>query len=352
MSAPQTLEIVPNAVVDAGGFPRFGTFRGELPAVALEQLKGDHSPAWWKWRLRRKRWHYTIVVTDEVLVCQAVVDGGYFGQSFLYAVDLYEQRSVATKRFLGLPGVNAGVNDRPARGHHSWFRSPGVDLDLSRGEASEPYRWNCEIHPAVQRQPGGFKLDAQIEAAVEAPALTVISPVDNGGVVNVTQKWSALPARGRLRVGSRTYRLDGGLAGVDYTQGILARRTRWRWAHGMGRLSDGRRVGINLVDGFNDGHKATNENALWVGDELIPLSRATFEYDPDSPERPWVVRSDDGIVDLWFEPYYVFSDFHRWKVIDGHFIQPAGRFEGTIRVDGKRRDVTLFGVTEDQDIHW
>ncbi len=352
MDVERLLEIVPNSVVDGGGFPRFGTYRGELPAVSLKPLGGKHTPAWWKWRLRRKRWNFTIAVTDEVLVCQAVVDGGYFGQAFLYVVDLYEEREVATKRFIGLPGVNAEVNDRPARGHDSSFRAPGVELMTSRGEGREPYLWQGRIHPMVQRQPGGFRVDARMAAPQSPPALTVISPVDQGGVVTVTQKWSALPLEGDLRVGSRTYRLDGGLAGLDYTQGILARRTVWRWAHGLGRLFDGRAVALNLVDGFTDGHEESNENALWIGDRLIPLERAEFEYSLENPDRPWSVRTIDGAVDLWFQPYFVFSDFHRWKIIDGHFLQPAGRFEGTIRVDGQTHHVVLYGVTEDQDIHW
>lgn len=345
------LEVVPNSVVDSRGVPRFGTFRGELPAVDIGGLRDLFQPTRWQWGIRRKRWHFSMIATDEVLLCHAVVDAGFVGQSFIYAVDLYEERAVMSQRFVGAPGVQATVNDHPGGGHRSSFRAPGARLDLRRGEGLSKYRWRGRLHPLIHREPGGVRLDATIAAPRRPHALTVISPVESG-LVNITQKWSALAAAGGLRVGSRSYQLEGGLAGTDYTQGILARRTRWRWAHGLGRLADGRAVGLNLVAGFNEGRDDINENALWVGEELIPLARAEFEYDPDQPEAPWGLRTQDGVVDLWFKPYYVFEDRHYWRVVNGHFVQPAGRFEGTIEIDGVRRGVSLVGVTEDQDIYW
>ncbi len=346
------LEVVPNSVVDRGGSPRFGTYRGELPAVDLRQLRGARLPGWLHWKVRRKRWHYTLAATDEVLVCQAVVDGGFVGQGFLYVVDLYEQSVVAQCQSPGLPGVQARVNDRPGPGHRSVFRAPGAEYDLERDERGDAYRWDCTLHPVRMRHHRGLQLDASIHPRGGAPALTVISPVDGTGVVNVTQKWAGLKVSGRLRAGSRTYRLDDGLAGLDYTQGILSRRTTWRWAQGLGRLYDGRAVGMNLVAGFNEGGDDTNENALWVGDRLIPLGRAEFDFDPDNPDRYWVVRTDDGKVEAHFEPYHVFREERRLGVLNSRFIQPAGRFEARISIDGKTHDVTLFGVTEDQDVYW
>ena len=352
MNDQELLDVVPNSVVDRDGVPRFGGYRGELPAIDFKGLKGRHTPKWWHWRLRRKRWHYTIVVTDEVLVCQATVDGGFFGQGFMYVVDLYEQRCISEQSYSGAPGWHATVNDRPGGGHRSRFRTSGVEYSLCRGDGERSYRWNCRLHPFRQRHPDGLRLDAAFDVDDVAPALTVISPVDGGGLVNVTQKWAGLPVAGRLRVGSRSYRLDDGLAGLDYTQGILARRTNWRWAQGMGRLYDGRRIGLNLVAGFNDGHSETGENALWIGDRLIPLGRAEFEFSREHPDRPWMVRTLDDRVRLHFQPYYVYSDNRQWRVVDTHFLQPAGRFEASIEIDGRRHDATLFGVTEDQDVYW
>lgn len=345
------LSVVPNSVVDRDGEPKLGTYRGELPAVDLDRLRGTNRPGWWQWKFRRKRWHYTVLVTDEVLVCQAVVHGGYVGQGFLYVVDLYEQRAVAETCLVGIPGVQAIINDRPSRGHRSAFRGAGARFALVRPDEGGAYEWSGRVHPLRQGHRAGLDLEAKIDPRGCAPALTVIAPVTGRGKVNVTQKWAGLSTEGRLRVGSRSYRLDDGLAGLDYTQGVLSSHTAWQWAMGMGRLHDGRRVGLNLVEGFNEG-AGTGENALWIGDRLIPLGAAEFTFDPDRPERYWTIRTEDGVVDLFFEPYYVYRDHRRSKVLDLRFLQPAGRFEARLEFEGEVHDVTLFGVVEDQDVRW
>ncbi len=350
-TAMKDLKSVPNDVLDRRGAPRFGTYRGEFPVVDYERLSVPERPRWWHWLARRKRWHYTIACTDEVLVGHAVVDGAYFVQSFIYVVDLYEERAILNRAFTGLPARQGAVNKRPGMGHHSWFRIPGVRFDLSRREGNASYRWEGEVHPFLQGERQGMSLEATI-AVGEAPALSVVSPVSGGGMVNTTQKWVGLPLSGYLRVGSRSYRLDGGTAGVDYTHGLLDRRTAWRWALAMGRLSDGRRVGLNLVEGFNDGDDDISENGLWVGDRFIGLGRAVFEYDRDKPEDEWRVRTEDGQVDLRFESSHVYRDLRNWGFVDCYFVQPAGRFQGRLQIDGEDHWVELTGVTEDQDICW
>ena len=342
---------IPNDVLDRRGAPRFGTYQGEFPVVDYDRLTTPEAPRWWHWLARRKRWHYTIACTDEVLIGHAVVDGAYFAQSFIYVVDLYEERAILNRAFTGIPARQGGVNKRPGSGHRSWFQVPGARFDLSRRQGDESYRWEAEMHPLLQGEPQGMRLEADI-AVGRAPALSVVSPVSGQGMVNTTQKWVGLEMSGYLRVGSRSYRLDGGLAGVDYTHGLLDRRTAWRWALALGRLDDGRSVGLNLVEGFNEGREDINENGLWVDDELIGLGRARFEFDREAPEKSWRVSTEDGAVDLRFDSHHVYRDLRKWGVVNSYFVQPAGRFEGRVTVDGRDHWVEMTGVTEDQDIQW
>lgn len=352
MEMGRNIPIVPNSVVNSSGAPRFGTYRGELPMIALERLRGEFKPAWWKTKIRQKRWKYALAVTDEVLMGQAVVDGQYFSNAFYYVVDLYKEEMIARGSFIGIPGLQGDVNDHPGRGHEARFASPGVELEIIRDAEGGPYRWRSQISTLRLMQPGGLELDAEIKSQAGAPALTAIAPVGEGGVVNITQKWAGMPLSGHLRVGTRTYHLDQGLAGLDYTQGILARRTAWKWAMALGYLSDGRRVGVNIVAGFNDDHPTANENGLWIGDRLIPLGRARFDFDPQDPSRPWSVYTEDRNLELYFQPYYVHREDKNLGVITSHFVQPAGRFEGRLKLDGEVHHLFLAGVTEDQDVRW
>ncbi|WP_158542629.1 DUF2804 domain-containing protein [Lujinxingia litoralis] len=343
---------VPNAMVDRRGQARIGTYRGELVAVQLERLRGEEALGGLQARLRRKRWQYSALCTDEVFVAQAVVHAGFAGNAFMYAIDLREERLVLRASTLGLPGVQVAVNNQPGAGLEASFRGPGQKIWTRRPPQGAPYEVGANLSRWGALPYGAVDLRAHLSVVQAAPALTVIAPVAAPGRLNVTQKWMGLPARGRLQIASRSYELAGGLGALDYTQGFLGRRTAWRWAMALGRLDDGRRLGLNLVEGFNDDHPTANENALWVGDRLIGLGRARFTYQKDRPGEPWQVRTTCGRVELSFRSIYVHREVRNIGPVRSSFLQPAGRFEGTIKVDNIAYPVRLVGVTEDQDIWW
>ncbi|WP_375768363.1 DUF2804 domain-containing protein [Archangium gephyra] len=343
----------PASVATASGEPRFGTYQGELPEVDLSRLKGRWAPAAAPARLlKRKRWHYTLAATPEVLALFAVVDVGYSANAFAVALDLKEQRPLCDVSFLGAPGPLAEVGDKPGAGLTASFRTLGGRLTARRGEDDERYHLQVDVSRLRTGSLQSFQWNGDLLVAGGPPALTVIAPVEGDGFVNVTQKRCGMLSFGSLEAGGKRFRMDGGVGGTDYTQGYLARHTAWRWAFLAGRLADGTPVGINLVEGFNES-TGINENALWLGQRLYPLGRARFEYDRRELMSPWRIRTDDGAVDLRFQPLYVHREDHDFKVVVSHFAQPLGLFEGTVRVGGQTHRLSgVPGVTEDQDMLW
>jgi len=197
-----------------------------------------------------------------------------------------------------------------------------------------------------------LELTWDLLAAGAPPPLTVIAPVD-GGVVNVTQKWAGLLSFGTAEVDGRRYSLDGGVGGLDYTHGYLARRTAWRWAFLCGRLDDGTPIGVNLVEGFNESRDDVNENALWLGDELLPLARARFSWNPNDIFHPWAVRTTDGAIDLRFRPLGAHQELRDLVLVKSAFKQPVGLWEGTVKVGDRVYTVKdAPGVAEDQSVVW
>lgn len=376
---------VPTSLEDVHGHPRFGTWQGELPEVALHRLKGTYQLPRPLRLLKQKRWSYVQIVTPDVIAVMATADLGYTSNAFVAAYDLKSRTMIYDAGFLGLPGTRVGVSREPGAGHEAWFKRPGTRFEIRRRRHEDPYQVRVELGSPVplmdtaarwagfdaallkSRWPdgwistgakvlgvdGGFSLQAKLATTQAGPALTVIAPVAKDGVVNVTQKRCGLPVRGTLRVGKQNWSLDGGLGGQDYTHGYLARNTAWRWAMANGKLPDGTRIGLNLVEGFNEQNPRCSENALWVGDRLIPLGRARFHFDRLAPERPWTVETADGTVGLRFQPLHLHREERDYKLVRSHFVQPLGLFSGTIRVDGGTVEVKdLAGVTEDQDILW
>jgi hypothetical protein len=238
--------------------------------------------------------------------------------------------------------MSAEVGERPGTGARASFKGGPAELHVER--VSSKYLGTARIGTALSLN---FTLDTQ----PATPAVTLVVPVHKG-ILNVTQKWSALPLHGSLVVGEHRYDLDGGWGGLDYTCGLLARETLWRWGFGAGLTTDGAPVGFNLGEGINSA--IPGENALWYGDAPAYLPEVRFTFDPKAPLQPWRIRSDDGSVDLEFTGAGVHHEARNLLIAKSRFVQVAGEFHGTLRGPaGKKLQISgLAGVVEDQFVRW
>lgn len=345
-----SLPPAPGTVENAAGLPAFGAYAGELPEVDLRRLSGSYGLSAPLRLLKHKRWVYTLVATPEVVAAFSIADLSYTANSFAVVVDLVGGKVVLDTSHLGLSGPLARVGNRPGEGLSARFRTLGARLGLERGLGRERYEVDVDVTAVPLLRPG-MRWRGSILAAGGPTALTVISPVREDGVVNVTQKRAGMLALGTLEAGGRTWSLDGGVAGMDYTNGYLARHTAWRWAFGLGRLPDGTAVGLNLSAGIHESGKV-NENVLWLGDRMVPLGHAHFHFNALDVMDEWRVTTAGGGVDLHFRPVHVHRELRDYKLVRSRFLQPFGTFEGTVKVDGQPLRLKLSGVTEDQDILW
>jgi hypothetical protein len=307
----------------------------------------------WFYRLRsHKKWLYGFVATREVAALWAVVDLGYSSNAFSLALDLTTQRVLADDGYLGPPRPWVTVGDHPGPGLDVSFRRPDVQITAARRFGDDRFHGQVRLGPPVPLVRPKLSIHWELLAAGAGPPLTVIAPVE-GGVVNVTQKWAGLLAFGQLEAGGRRFVLDGGVGGLDYTQGLLARRTAWRWAFVCGRLDDGTPFGINLVEGFNEARDDVNENAVWLGPELFPVGRARFSWNPKDTLDPWRVVTTDGALDLTFKPLAAHRELRDLKLVKSRFEHPVGLWRGTLTLGERRLTFeNAPGVAEDQDVVW
>jgi hypothetical protein len=349
---PARLPPAPSSIDDGGGAPRFGTYEGTVDAVDLERLRGPSRPNRLERLRMHKKWLYGFIATREVAALFAVVDLGYSSNAFSLAIDLTTQRVLADEGYLGPPRPLVTVNDHPGPGLEVAFRRPDAQLTAGRRFGDERYHGRVHLGPPLPLVRPKLGFSWELLAAGAAPPLTVIAPVEGGGV-NVTQKWAGLLAFGQLEAGGRRFVLDGGVGGLDYTHGYLARQTSWRWAFVCGRLDDGTPFGINLVEGFNEARDDVNENAVWLGKALFPVGRARFSWNPRDVLDPWRVVTTDGALDLTFKPLAAHRELRDLKLVKSRFEQPVGLWSGTMTLDGKRhRFEDAAGVAEDQDVLW
>ncbi len=322
-----TLARAPGSIVDRHGQPAMGRFAGQAEAFNWAAL----APPWRRSRLWRrfhhKRWHYMALAGDELFCAVAIVDLGWTSTAFAYAFDRVQRKVVAAFSQDGLPGLSARL--AASAGGESSFRF------LSNRIAIGP--------DALTLRCGDFAIDARYRLA--GPLLLAVGAVD-GGAVHATQKSPGMALDGEVRLGGRRASLAGSVASIDYSNGLLARETAWRWA-----------CAHSLAMGFNlqAGYFGANENALWLDGELIALGAASFAFDPADPLAPWHISTADGLLDLVFTPEGARAENKNLIVAASRYVQPIGTFSGWVRAsDGgaKHAVSALAGVTEDHASRW
>ena len=324
----------PQRIVGADGQPALGRFAGATQAFDWHLLAPPHARgALWR-RFHHKKWHYVCLVSEHVLAAVAIVDLGWTSTCFAYAFDRHDGDIMANFSQDGLPGrMSVGVADN-VQGR-SWFKARGTRIEIAPMEAGR-YR-------LMLRCPY-LEIDAEFGPSA-APLLLATGQV-HGGALHGTQKSSGMPLTGEVRTYRDAYPLAGGVASFDYSNGLLARETSWRWASGHNL-----EMGFNLQSGYFGG----NENALWLDGQVLPLAPAHFIFDPNDPMEPWHIFTEDDQLELFFTPQGARRQNRNMLVAASRYIQPVGTFSGWVRGgpdEPKRIVAGLAGVTEDHYSRW
>ncbi|WP_374583953.1 DUF2804 domain-containing protein [Pseudoduganella sp.] len=324
----------PARIVGADGAPQLGRFAGAAQAFDWHLLAGEHArSALWR-RFHHKKWHYVALVSEQVMAAVAIVDLGWTSTCFAYAFDRNDSDMMANFSQDGLPGrLSVGVGDHA--GAPSWFRTRSTEISI---EPLPGNRYQLKLRCPY------MEIDAEF-GPPSAPLLLATGAVQ-GGALHGTQKSPGMPLSGEVRTFRDAYSLDGGVASFDYSNGLLARETSWRWAsaHNL-------ELGFNLQSGYFGG----NENALWIDGEVLPLAPAHFIYEPKDPMQRWHIFTEDDQLELFFTPDGARKQDRNMLVAASRYIQPVGYFSGWVRraPDAPKRIVTqLPGVTEDHYSRW
>ncbi|WP_050436001.1 DUF2804 domain-containing protein [Chondromyces crocatus] len=326
----------PEALLDAGTRAlHAGSFRGGLPPVDFSVL----APRAMDRLLRHKRWLYLSLISEEVMVAVALVRLGYAANAFAFVHGRAEGRLLADRSALGLP-VGVRVSDDPSL-LAGEGRLPGARISVGRRGKGEELVLEAQVHDV--------RISARLDAASAPPPIAAIASLPEDRAV-ATEKGALLRVRGEVRCKDRWFSLDGALGGYDYSNGLLPRRTMWRWGFAQGWARSGERVALNLVEGMS----GAAECALWIDGEMFPLEEGRFVCNPERPLDPWEVRTEDGAVDLRFSPGGAHEDRTDLRYVRSRFLQPTGVYSGTIRVpDGRVLELReVLGVTELQDVLW
>jgi hypothetical protein len=278
----------------------------------------------------RKRWRYVAAFSDEVLVCAARVHVGPLAQNFWAVCDRSSGEMWENTRML-LPGARGDVWTEHLGGEEvvAELGDMGV-LDYAPDEGSLVRIDSDVLGPddarAFIRCHGGKWVES-------------ICPTEEGQYT-WTRKRADVPIEVDVRVGDRRWRVEArGME--DESAGYHPRHTVWSWSSGVGRTTDGRSVGWNVVSGINDPPQRS-ERAIWVDGEPSEPGPVTF----DGLEA---IDFDDGSRLTFTGEFERSKEENRW-LVKYTYRQPFGTFAGTL--PGGLELESGLGVMEFHDATW
>ncbi|MBN2282779.1 MAG: DUF2804 domain-containing protein [Deltaproteobacteria bacterium] len=331
-------------LIEATGRPGFGLYRDPLTDLDVRELrvygKDKRGPGRGFCSLFRfKRWQYLGVCNERLICGIAVVSLGYLGQMFAY---VYERAKGELREHESIRPLGIGIRiDGSSASGRARFRGGRTQVDMT--DAKEFILLKADIE-------GRFKADLKFERYRES--LNLVSRVGLAGF-NYTTKESGMPVEGTVVLDGRSYGIErADSSGVlDYTLGLLSRRTFWNWASGGGFDAGGKRVGFNLVQGVNE--TGYTENVFWVDGRMVKTDTVDFRYDDLDLMKPWTLLSRDGKINLVFYPEGERKKNVNLGFLMSRFRQPFGRFEGTLGDGGQVYRVrSAWGFTEEHEAKW
>ncbi len=271
----------------------------------------------------RKQWRYIGVFSDELLLCAARVQVGPIGQTFWAVWDRESGQMIERTKMLG-PIARGEVwteGEKPDSGRIHWAPAAG----------------DSRVRIEAPADDGQQQVRAFIEIGTGSAWAESVCPTADG-LYTWTRK-RVTPVSCDVRIGERRIRIDA-RAVEDESCGYHERHTVWDWSAGVGRSTDGRELGWNLVSGIND-PATSSERAIWVDGQ-------PSEPGPVSFEGLEAIALDGGRLE--FSAICERRKQEKRAFIEYSYRQPFGTFSGTL--PGGIELEHGIGVIEHHDAHW
>ncbi|MER6330763.1 DUF2804 domain-containing protein [Streptomyces sp. NPDC001034] len=325
MSTPQRL--VQDGVRHWGRLPDRPAVANPLDVYAgfTRRVKSLRLKEWVGFTLLHPDWYSSLIIQD----------AHYLASSEIYAYDrtrgaLHQHAANASG---GSPTLPAELLEGACRFERDGYR---ITCSFSRASARHRIELDIAATPKAPAIHGQLSLDAM---AATAP-LSVSSRLPRGSMY--THK-AAFPVSGVLRVGDAEIAFDPArdLAILDEHRSLLPYRTDWLWGTFAALTDAGPVVGANFaarpaLPGEPE------ESCLWTPNRCEPLGDVVFEPASADPSAPWHIASQDGRIDVVFEPEGRKQVKHNLGLFAVDYFQLFGRYRGVLR--GAEGDIGIEDV--------
>ncbi len=340
------LKPAPEKLVSSNGLAPFGTYAGPLPVINAQdfdysKLKALPFPLGIGGKSTRfKRWQFYGVIDENLVLGAAIAHVQYLATGFAYVYDRNSREIVECN--IKKPLAKGTIFSQSANDGISEIVKGKTSIRSDNSDAYDDRHLWVDFGPT---------LSADVVFSEPGTGVSALCPQDTNGF-HYTYKSAGQLAKGVVNVNDKEYRLsENALALFDWTASTAPRATTWNWACAVGHDAQGRPIGINCSKGLVGG--PYSQNTIWLDGEPCVLSGVSFDYNSEKIlTEPWRVHTDDGNLDLAFEPGTERYEKINIGLVASSLHQPFGTFKGTLVHHGNAFEAELFGFCEEHYAKW
>ncbi|HET8705074.1 MAG TPA: DUF2804 domain-containing protein [Pseudomonadales bacterium] len=339
---------MPEKLILSDGNPRFGLFDhpvSEINRQAFDYKTVLDKPASHLAKyFHYNQFHFIGLISEELIVGLAIVDLKLVSNAFAYFYSVKEKKFVEHS-FLQPLAMQTRFDNKPDNGM-THFRKGENQFYISATDSPR------SRHIKLNLKSGDY-LEVSLNEPTDFKPLALCTRTGYNGWT-YTQKAAALDVEGMLSWDQKQYVLQSPamLGSYDWSCGYMRSETFWNWGSLSDRLSDGRRIGLNIAAGTNE--TGFTENLFWLDGKQNKLDTIDFNFDRNNIFLPWKMRSFDGKLNLEFRPEGIRKEKINAVLLASNFKQLFGRYYGELRTDaGEIIQLTgQLGFAEDHYAKW
>ena len=284
-----------------------------------------------KWRI--KEWDYYLIYNKDYAVALTVADNRYMGMLSASFIDLLKPEE-KTSSIITL--FTNGKTNMPTTSKCG---------DVCASEKGTKFEFLNDGKKRIlkchyENFNGNDALEVEFLLGKEPKdSIVIATPFENKPkAFYYNQKIVGIPASGRVKYGEKEIVFDAKdtFAILDWGRGVWPYKNTWYWSSACG-VVDGKKIGFNLGYGFGD-TSAASENILFCGDYSHKLDQVVFNIPTNEKgqfeyEKQWTITSNDGRVEMVFDPIIDRKSCTDVLVLKSDQHQVFGKFSGTIILD-------------------
>lgn len=302
--------------------------QGDLnePGYAKKLLPIYNKPDTHWYRFHTKEWDYYYIGNQHHGFALTVADNGYMGLDSISFLD-FDQCWQVTRSAMQF--FTMGKKKLPATSVTGDIASESANCKISFVNKTT----SRHLKAWMKDFKDGKELQADIElAAIPEESMVICTPFDKPRHFYFNQKINTMRASGTVTIGSTVYHFkpEESFGTLDWGRGVWTYQNTWYWSS-LNADIGGHAFGFNLGYGFGN-TKAASENMFFYDGVAYKLDQVTFNIPQkdgkDDLMAPWTFTSNDGSVDLKFEPILDRAADTNVLIIRSNQHQVFGRFSG------------------------